>query len=69
MPVTTWISVAGVVGQLVIGGVFLGEIRAGLRDLVKRSDRCDARVDTIELRLNDHTERISYLEGRLKGEK
>jgi hypothetical protein len=24
-------------------------------------------VDTIELRLNDHTERIAWLEGRAKG--
>ena len=57
------ISLAGVIGQLVVAGFFFGQIRQSVANLSERSDRGDRRVDSIELRLNDHTERIARLEG------
>lgn len=59
-----WISLGGVVAQLLVAAFYFGQIRGDVRNLKERSDRGDARADTIELRLNDHTERIARLEGR-----
>ncbi len=64
MTLSAWISLAGVAGQLLVAAFFFGQIRQSVRDLTARGDRGDRRVDTIELRLNDHTERIARLEGR-----
>lgn len=71
MTAAAWISLGfsslGVLGQLLVAAFFFGRIQQNIRDLVGRADRGDKRVDTIELRLNDHTERIAWLEGRAKG--
>lgn len=67
MTVAAWISLAGVLGQLLVAAFFFGRIQQNVQNLADRADRGDRRVDTIELRLNDHTERIARLEGGAKG--
>lgn len=71
MTVSAIISVLGMLGQLFVAAFFFGQIRQSIRDLAARADRSDSRddradkrVDTIELRLNDHTERIAKIEAR-----
>ncbi len=59
-----WIPIFGVVGQLLVGAFFFGTIHQTVRNLVKDGDKTEKRVDSIELRLNDHTERIARLEGK-----
>ena len=61
---TDWVGVAGVAGQLLVSAFFFGATYQKISGLVRDGDRTDKRVDTIELRLNDHTERIAKLEGR-----
>lgn len=61
--IEAWISLTGIVVQLVIAAFYFGQIRQSVRNLDERGDRSDKRVDSIELRLNDHTERIARLEG------
>jgi hypothetical protein len=64
MPISAWISLSGVVAQLLVAAFYFGRIQQNMQNLSDRADRGDRRVDTIELRLNDHTERIARLEGR-----
>jgi hypothetical protein len=71
MTPSAWISLAGVVGQLLIAVFFFGRTDQKVDNLVERAertdkliDKVDGRVDTLELRVNDHTERIARLEGR-----
>lgn len=45
------------------GGREIGEIRVGVKELLARDDRAHQRMDTFDLRLNDHTNRIAKLEG------
>jgi hypothetical protein len=59
-----WISLAGVIGQLLVAAFFFGCIRQDVKNLVSRADRVDKRVDAVEARLNDHAERIAALVGR-----
>jgi hypothetical protein len=54
-----------VIVQCCAGAYQFGFIRKGVENLVERGDRQDARLDTIDVRLNDHTERIGRIEGRL----
>ena len=68
MTAAEWIALAAalmvIVGAAWKQGRDSGEIKAGVKELLTRTDRTDKRVDTIELRINDHTERIARLEGR-----
>ncbi len=51
------------IGAIWKWGRDVGEIKGGIQELLARDERTNKRVDTIELRLNDHTERIARLEG------
>lgn len=64
MDLSVIISIGGALGQLLIGGIFLGRIDQRVNDLVKRNDRADSRCDAIEQRLIDHGERIRGQEMR-----
>jgi len=71
---TEWIGL-GTLTVIFIGGVWksgsdAGEIKAGVRELLCRAERTDksldrveGRVNSLETRVNDHTERIARLEG------
>lgn len=67
MNTAAWVAFAGLAFTIAIwiwkSGRDNGEMKAGIRELLNRGDRVDKRVDSIELRLNDHTERIARLEG------
>ena len=71
MTIAEWIALAGVtvvLAGLIIGGVWkvgidMGDVKSGVNELLGRDERTNKRVDTIELRLNDHTERIARIEG------
>ena len=75
MNVAEWIALGGLI-ILFVGAVWkqgsdTGEIKAGVRELLGRAERTDknvdrveSRVDTLETRMNDHTERIARIEGR-----
>ena len=72
MTADTWIAIgtALLVVAAAIGGLWrtafsLGEIRIGVKELLTRDERMDARVGTLEGRVNDHMERISRVEGEL----
>jgi len=64
MSPSAWVQIGGVFGQLLIGAFFFGATYQKIMSLGKDGARVEKRVDTIELRLNDHTERIARLEGR-----
>lgn len=68
MQLHDWVAIWGVLLQLLIGAFFFGVTHQNVRSLVKDGDRAEKRMDTIELRLNDHTERIARLEGRDESE-
>jgi hypothetical protein len=69
--IAEWIALAGVavvLAGLIIGGVWkvgldMGDVKSGVNELLGRDERTNRRVDTIEFRLNDHTERIARIEG------
>lgn len=75
MNIAEWISLSGLI-LLFVGGVWKqgsdsGEIKAGVKELLGRAERTDKnvdrvenRVDTLETRMNDHTERIARIEGK-----
>jgi len=59
-----WISLGGVLLQVLIGAFFFGRMDQKVTNLIDNHAKTDRRVDSIELRINDHTERIARLEGR-----
>jgi low affinity Fe/Cu permease len=66
--IAEWLALGGLI-LLFVGAVWkqgrdTGEIKAGVQELLGRDERTNKRVDTIELRMNDHTERIARIEGR-----
>lgn len=75
MNVQAWIAL-GMLAAVVIGGVLrvgrdMGEIKGGISELLGRAERTDKSVDrvegrmnSLETRVNDHTERLARLEGR-----
>jgi len=70
MSLEAWIAIAAAAAVLltVAGGLWSagkdqGEIKSDVKALLSRDERTAHRVDTIELRLNDHTERLARLEG------
>jgi peptidoglycan hydrolase CwlO-like protein len=77
MTIAEWIALGGVI-LLLAGAVWkqgsdAGEIKAGVRELLgrvertdKSIDRVESRVDTLQTRMNDHTERIARIEGRTR---
>ena len=77
MTIAEWIALGGVI-LLLAGAVWkqgsdAGEIKAGVRELLgrvertdKSMDRVESRVDTLQTRMNDHTERIARIEGRTR---
>jgi len=68
MTVAEWIALAGAAGQLIIGAFFFGATYQTIRNLVQSSEKTDKRVDSIEVRVNDHTARIGWLEGAVRRE-
>lgn len=64
MTASDWIACGGVLGQLFVGAFFMGAIYQTIKNLAKDGARTEKRVDSIELRLNDHTERLSRIETR-----
>ena len=69
MGVAEWIALGGIAvaiaSNLAIAAYYFGDIRRGVESLVERGDRQDHRMDTVDVRLNDHTARIGKIEGRL----
>ena len=77
MTVAEWIAFVGLL-LLFVGAVWkqgsdTGEIKAAVKELLVRAERTDknmdrveSRVDTLQTRMNDHTERIARIEGRTK---
>jgi hypothetical protein len=77
MTITEWIALWGLI-LLFVGAVWkqgsdAGEIKAGVKELLGRAERIDksmdrveSRVDTLQTRMNDHTERVARIEGRTK---
>ena len=75
MNVQAWIAL-GMLAAVVIGGVLrvgrdMGEIKGGISELLGRAERTDksverveGRMNSLETRVNDHTERLARLEGR-----
>ncbi len=75
MTIAEWIALVGLI-LLFVGAVWkqgsdTGEIKAGVKELLGRAERTDknvdrveSRVDTLETRMNDHTERIARIEGQ-----
>lgn len=75
MTIAEWIALAGLI-LLFFGAVWkqgndTGEIKAGVKELLGRAERTDknidrveSRVDTLETRMNDHTERLARIEGQ-----
>ncbi len=59
-----WITIGGALAQVLIGVFFFGRTYQMIRGISRDGERTDRRVDSIELRLNDHTERIARMEGR-----
>jgi hypothetical protein len=70
MHAAEWIALATLILLVLIqacaGAYQFGFIRKGLENLVDRGDRTDVRLDTVDVRLNDHTNRIGKLEGRIE---
>lgn len=70
MDVAEWIAlvvgIIAIVSNLMICAYYFGDIRRGVKSLVERGDRQDQRLDTVDVRLNDHTGRIGRIEGRLE---
>jgi hypothetical protein len=69
MHAAEWIALGtltlAVIVQCCAGAYQFGFIRKGVENLVDRGNRTDARLDTVDVRLNDHTERIGRIEGRI----
>ncbi len=75
MNVQAWIAL-GMFAAVFTGGVLrvgrdMGEIKGGVRELLGRAERTDksverveGRMNSLETRVNDHTERLARLEGR-----
>jgi hypothetical protein len=64
MNVSEWISIAGVLGQLLVGAFFLGITYQIIKTVVRDVARTDQRVNNLEVRVNDHGERIRATETR-----
>jgi hypothetical protein len=56
------VALCGVLGQLIVGGFFFGAMHQQIKNLVSGSVKTDTRVDAVEVKIGDHTLRISLLE-------
>jgi len=69
MDTSSWIGLGSlaflILSNACLCAYFFGDIRAGVKSLVAQGQRQDDRLDTHEVRLNDHTGRIARIEGRL----
>ena len=64
MNLSEWISILGVLGQLLVGSFFLGITYQIIKTVVRDVARTERRVDNLEVRINDHGERIRAIETR-----
>jgi len=56
------ISTAGLVMQLLIGGVYFGEIKQSIKSLDARFDRFETRIQHMDERIVSHGERLARVE-------